>query len=97
MHETMAEPVCHCVLIDAAGESSPSDAAISGAIRQRREVKRILVALGGAPAGETKLPFAVYKEFLDAVRAASRLPAVVLEDGAPWTVRYEAVRTFLGL
>jgi hypothetical protein len=40
---------------------------------------------------------ALYKEFLDAVRAASRLPAVVLEDGAPWNVRYEAVRTFLGL
>jgi len=40
---------------------------------------------------------ALYKEFLDAVRAASQLPAVVLKDGAPWSVRYEAVRTFLGL
>lgn len=47
-----------CVLIDEAGESSPTIAEISGAFCQRRDVKRILVALGGAPAGETKLPAA---------------------------------------
>jgi nucleotide-binding universal stress UspA family protein len=58
MNETVAGPRCRCVLIDEAGESSPSDAEISGVIRQRRDVKRILVALGGAPAGETKLPVA---------------------------------------
>src|SRR5262245_32387023 len=58
MSETVANVGCRCVLIDEAGESSPSNAEISGAIGQRRDVKRILVALGGAPAGETKLPVA---------------------------------------
>ena len=40
---------------------------------------------------------AVYKEFLDAVRAASRFPTVVLDDGTPWDARYAAIRTFLDL
>jgi len=38
---------------------------------------------------------AMYKEFLDAVRAASRLPTVVLDDGTPWDAGYAAIRTFL--
>ncbi len=38
---------------------------------------------------------AMYKEFLDAVRAASRLPTVVLDDGTPWDARYAAIHTFL--
>jgi hypothetical protein len=40
---------------------------------------------------------AVYKEFLDAVRAASRYPTVVLDHATPWDARYAAVRTFLDL
>ena len=40
---------------------------------------------------------AMYKEFLDAVRAASRLPTLVLDDGAPWDARYAAIRVFLGV
>ena len=40
---------------------------------------------------------AMYKEFLDAMRAASRLPTVVLDDGAPWDARYAAIRVFLGV
>jgi nucleotide-binding universal stress UspA family protein len=58
MSGAVAGQGCRCVLIDGAGESRPSNAEISGAIRRRRDVKRILVALGGAPAGETKLPVA---------------------------------------
>ena len=40
---------------------------------------------------------AMYKEFLDAMRAASRLPTLVLDDGAPWDARYAAIRVFLGV
>src|SRR5262249_21286794 len=58
MGEYVAGEGCRCVLIDRDGESSPSNAEIPGAIGQRRDVKRVLVALGGAPAGETKLPVA---------------------------------------
>jgi len=72
-----------------AGWTAPSVAIITDSPMARRH---------GLEGFDGALRFiARYKEFLDAVRAASRLPAVVLEDGAPWDVRYEAVRTFLGL
>jgi hypothetical protein len=39
----------------------------------------------------------LYKEFLDALRAASRFPTAVLDDGSPRDVHYAAIRTFLDL
>jgi hypothetical protein len=39
--------------------------------------------------------FVMYKQFLDALRTASRLPTVVLDDGTPWDADYAAIRTFL--
>ena len=41
--------------------------------------------------------FPMYKEFLDALRAASRLPTVVLDDGTSRDASYAAIRTFLDL
>jgi nucleotide-binding universal stress UspA family protein len=49
---------CQCVLIDATGSVSAPSIQISSSISTQRDVKRILVALSGAPVGESKLPVA---------------------------------------
>lgn len=90
--ETEAVHECRCVLIDGAAESNPSSAEISGAIRQRHDVKRILVALGGAPAGETKLPVAeMLARALDAdllfLHVLTRTAATVADPVSPGEAR----------
>ena len=58
---TISEQECSCVLIDAAhGRESAevSAAEVCAAVATQVAVRRILVALGGAPAGENKLPVA---------------------------------------
>src|SRR5258708_654957 len=49
---------CRCILIDETGSISAPSVEISSSIGTRHDVERILVALGGAPVGESKLPVA---------------------------------------
>jgi nucleotide-binding universal stress UspA family protein len=55
---TAPDEGCRCTLIDESGAVDAPSAQISSSICNRWNVRRILVALGGAPVGESKLPVA---------------------------------------
>jgi nucleotide-binding universal stress UspA family protein len=58
INETIIAQGCPCVVIDGVREARSSVAETTRAVHQHPAAKRVLVALGGAPAGETKLPVA---------------------------------------
>jgi hypothetical protein len=81
---------CRCILMDDNGEPGAIDAEVSAteiceAISHQHDVKRILVALGGAPAGESKLPVAeMFARALDAdILFLHVLPRVAARQNDP--------------
>ncbi|HLZ08276.1 MAG TPA: universal stress protein [Chloroflexota bacterium] len=87
---TTPDQTANCILVDDTGttrsiESESSASEICEAISHQHDVKRILVALGGAPAGESKLPVAeMFARALDAdILFLHVLPRAVARQNDP--------------